>query len=90
MRRLYKKITSEIRKNRRDQVISTENSFSYENIISIKFSMYKVHTKSIKVCRISNNMVQYKEKERGKNNISLYVTKVFRPSKVPGLTYSTF
>lgn len=54
---------------RRDKVISTENSFSYENI-SIKFSMYQVHTKSIKVCRISN-MIQYKEIEE-KNNILLY------------------
>lgn len=54
---------------KKDKVISTENSFSYENI-SIKFSMYQVHTKSIKVCRISN-MIQYKEK-RGENNILLY------------------
>lgn len=52
-------------------MISTENSFSYENI-SIKFSMYQVHTKSIKVYRISN-MIQYKEKEKEKkNNILLY------------------
>lgn len=53
-------------------MISTRNSFSYENI-SIKFSMYQVHTKSIKVCRISN-MIQYKvkEKEKKKNNILLY------------------
>ena len=53
-------------------MISTRNSFSYENI-SIKFSMYQVHTKSIKVCRISN-MIQYKvkEKEEKKNNILLY------------------
>lgn len=42
-------------------MISTENAFSYENI-SIKFSMYQVHTKSIKVCRISN-IIQCKEKE---------------------------
>lgn len=60
----------EEKKKRRDKVISTENSFSYENI-SIKFSMYQVHTKSIKVCRISN-MIQYKEKEKEKNNILLY------------------
>lgn len=35
--------------------------------------MYQVHTKSIKVCRISN-MIQYKvkEKEEKKNNILLY------------------
>lgn len=35
--------------------------------------MYQVHTKSIKVCRISN-MIQYKvkEKEKKKNNILLY------------------
>lgn len=28
--------------------------------------MYQVHTKSIKVCRISN-MIQYKENEKEKN-----------------------
>lgn len=72
---LYKRIIFDIRrrkKKRRDKVISTRNSFSYENI-SIKFSMYQVHTKSIKVCRISN-MIQYKvkEKEKKKNNILLY------------------
>lgn len=37
--------------------------------------MYQVHTKSIKVCRISN-MIQYKEKRKKKNNILLYY-KVF-------------
>lgn len=65
-------------------MISTKNSFSYENI-SIKFSMYQVHTKSIKVCRISI-MIQYKEKEKEKNNILLYY-KVSWLSKIEALQY---
>lgn len=52
-------------------MISTENSFSYENI-SIKFSMYQVHTKSIKVCRISN-MIQYKENKKEKRKKKQYI-----------------
>lgn len=71
-------------KNCRDKVISTEDSFSYENI-SIKFSMYQVHTKSIKVCRISK-MIQYKKKEETKNNILLYY-KVSQLSKIEALQY---
>lgn len=73
-------------KNCRDKVISTKNSFSYENI-SIKFSMYQVHTKSIKVCRISK-MIQYKKKEetKKKNNILLYY-KVSQLSKIEALQY---
>lgn len=65
-------------------MISTKNSFSYENI-SIKFSMYQVHTKSVKVCRISN-MIQYKKKEETKNNILLYY-KVSQLSKIEALQY---
>lgn len=64
-------------------MISTKNAFSYENI-SIKFSMYQVHTKSIKVCRISN-IIQCKEKERKKQYI---VTKFHDSQK--SRPYSTF
>lgn len=66
-------------------MISTENSFSYENI-SIKFSMYQVHTKSIKVCRISN-MIQYKEKEKGKKKKQyIVILQSFMTLKNRGLT----
>lgn len=60
-------------------MISTKNSFSYENI-SIKFSMYQVHTKSIKVCRISK-MIQYKKKEETKKTIYCYITKFHNSQK---------
>lgn len=66
-------------------MISTKNSFSYENI-SIKFSMYQVHTKSIKVCKISN-MVQYEEEEE-KPTIYCYITKIGDAQK--SRPYSTF
>ena len=66
-------------------MISTENSFSYENI-SIKFSMYQVHTKSIKVCRISN-MIQYKEKEDEKKKKQyIVILQSFMTLKNRGLT----
>lgn len=65
-------------KNCQDKVISTKNSFSYENI-SIKFSMYQVHTKSIKMCRISK-MIQYKKKQ-GKKTIYCYITKFHNSQK---------
>ncbi len=48
--------------------------------------MYQVHTKSIKVCRISN-MVQYKEKEE-KKTIYCYITKFHDSQKLR--PYSTF
>lgn len=63
-------------------MISTENSFSYENI-SIKFSMYQVHTKSIKVGRISN-MIQNKENEEKKQYI--VILQSFVTLKNGGLT----
>lgn len=66
-------------------MISTKNSFSYENI-SIKFSMYQVHTKRIKVCRISN-MIQYKKKEETKKNNILLYYKVSQLSKIEALQY---
>lgn len=47
--------------------------------------MYQVHTKSIKVCRISN-MIQYEKKEETKNNILLYY-KVSQLSKIEALQY---
>lgn len=47
--------------------------------------MYQVHTKSVKVCRISN-MIQYKKKEETKNNILLYY-KVSQLSKIEALQY---
>ena len=49
--------------------------------------MYQVHTKSIKVCRISN-MIQYKEKKKGKKTIYCYITKFHDPQK--SRPYSTF
>lgn len=67
-----------------DKVISMENSFSYENI-SIKFSMYQVHTKSIKVCRISN-IIQYKEKPKRKKKQYIVILQSFLTLKNGGLT----
>lgn len=49
--------------------------------------MYQVHTKSIKVCRISN-MIQYKEKEKEKKTIYCYITKFYDSQK--SRPYSTF
>lgn len=57
---LYKRIIRDMRE--KDKLISSRNSFSYENI-SIKFSMYQVHTKSINMGRISNR-VEYKKREK--------------------------
>lgn len=45
--------------------------------------MYQVHTKSIKVCRISN-MIQYKEKEEKKQYI--VILQSFMTLKNRGLT----
>lgn len=70
-------------KNCRDKVISTKNSFSYENI-SIKFSMYQVHTKSIKVCRISK-MIQYKKKQETKKQY-IVILQSFTTLKNRGFT----
>lgn len=46
--------------------------------------MYQVHTKSIKVCRISN-MIQNKEKKKNEKTIYCYITK-FMTLKNRGLT----
>lgn len=48
--------------------------------------MYQVHTKSIKVYRISN-MIQYKEKEKEKKNNILLYYKVSWLSKIEALQY---
>lgn len=46
--------------------------------------MYQVHTKSIKVCRISN-MIQYKEKEKEKKQY-IVILQSFMTLKNRGLT----
>lgn len=46
--------------------------------------MYQVHTKSIKVCRISN-MIQYKEKEEKKKQY-IVILQSFMTLKNRGLT----
>ena len=49
--------------------------------------MYQVHTKSIKVCRISN-MIQYKVKEKEKKKQYIVILQSFMTLKNRGL-YST-